>query len=71
MDYNTSHGTVKQHKPIQGDPTIDELREMLRTLQRTRLLVFWHDHATILGHGYIMVTVHTVYHPAVYFTGDI
>ena len=73
MNYDSLHALVKQHKPLQDDNsyTIDELREMLCCLQRTRLLVFWHDHATILGHGYIMVTVHTVYDPAVYLTGDL
>lgn len=53
MNYDSLHALVKQHKPLQDDNsyTIDELREMLCCLQRTRLLVFWHDHATILGHG--------------------
>ena len=68
MDYDTLHAIVIQHKPVERDITIDDLRQLLCSLQRKRLLVLWHDHATILGHGYIMVTVHTVYDPAVYLT---
>ena len=68
MDYDTLHAIVIQHKPVEKDITIDDLRQLLCSLQRKRLLVLWHDHATILGHGYIMVTIHTVYDPAVYLT---
>ena len=39
---------------------------MLKKLQRTRSLAIWHDHATVLGNGYIMITIHTIYDPAVY-----
>lgn len=30
----------------------------------------WHDHATILKMGFLMVTVHTLYDPAVFYTDD-
>ena len=29
-------------------------------------LTIWHDHATVLGNGYIMITIHTMDDPAVY-----
>ena len=29
-------------------------------------LTIWHDHATVLGNGYIMITIHTIHDPAVY-----
>ena len=38
--------------------------------QRQRSLVFWHDHATILNHGFLMVTVHTLYDQAVHLTNQ-
>ena len=36
--------------------------------QRTRHLVMWHDHATILGKSNLLITVHTIYDPAVFLT---
>ena len=35
-----------------------------------RSLCMWHDHATILKMGFIMVTVHIMYDPLVFFTDD-
>ena len=43
-----------------------ELRDMICKHQRTRTLVMWHDHATLLGRGYILITIHTLYDPAVF-----
>ena len=39
--------------------------EALKNTQRCRSLVFWHDHSTILKSGYLLVTVHVLYDPAV------
>ena len=41
---------------------------LLKQLQRSRKLVLWHDHSTILGSGYILMTIHTLYDPAVFMT---
>ena len=38
MNYDTLHAAVTQHKPIKGDVTVDELRQLLRCLQRTPML---------------------------------
>ena len=46
----------------------DELRERFKMLQRTRTLALWHDHATLLGLGIVMITVHVVFDPAVFYT---
>ena len=35
-----------------------------------RCLCMWHDHATILKRGYILVTVHVLYDVEVFFTED-
>ena len=43
-----------------------ELRDMICKHQRTRTLAMWHDHATLLGRGYILITIHTLYDPAVF-----
>ncbi len=52
-----------------NEPSSDqELRMLLRSYERGRSLALWHDHATILGNGFILVTVHTVYDAAVFLT---
>ena len=38
--------------------------------QRRQCLVLWHDHATILSTGFLMITVHTLYDPAVFLTNS-
>ena len=47
---------------------VDKLRDRFKELQRTRTLALWHDHATLLGLGIVMVTVHVVYDQAVFYT---
>ena len=44
------------------------LQNLLSQTQRTRHLVLWHDHATVLGSGYVLVTVHALYDEAVYLS---
>lgn len=46
----------------------DDLRQSLAHYQRHRHLLFWHDHATILGSGFLMITTNILYDPAVFFT---
>ncbi len=56
---------------VQGDgKSEEELRELLRLAQRSRSLCMWHDHATILKMGFVMVTVHIMYDPVVFYTDD-
>ena len=50
--------------------TTEELRTLLSRYQRTRSLALWHDHATLLGSGFIMVTVHVMYDPAIFLTNE-
>ena len=50
--------------------TRQELKMLLRTFERTRSLVLWHDHGTILGLGCIIITVHIDYNQAVFFTQE-
>ena len=67
MDIDEVRRTIKVNKKdVDTEASLDELRMTLKQLQRTRTLAMWHDHATILGRGYIMLTVHTLYDPAVY-----
>ena len=43
---------------------------MLKTVQRSRSLVLWHDHSTILKFGYLLMTIHTLFDPAVFHETD-
>lgn len=49
---------------------LDGLRSELKSLQRTRHLALWHDHSTILGAGYVLMTIHVLYDPAVFLNYD-
>ena len=48
------------------DKDLAGLQTALAHVQRTRHIVLWHDHATVLGAGYVVVTVHVLYDEAVY-----
>ena len=50
--------------------SVDELRDLLRQAQTSRCLCMWHDHATILKMGFVMVTVHIMYDPVVFYTDE-
>ena len=52
------------------DKSEEELRELLRQAQSSRSLCMWHDHATILKMGFVMVTVHVMYDPVMFYTVD-
>ena len=58
--------TTLLHEDSSGSAS--ELRDGLRMLQRTRTVAFWHDYATLLGLGAVMITMHIVYDPAVFYT---
>ena len=59
---------AKFQQPITPNMVIEELRSIIKTYQRTRTLVFWHDHGTILGLGSILMTIHVVYDTATFNT---
>jgi hypothetical protein len=50
--------------------THEQLCIALASYERTRSLALWHDHATILKMGFIMIAVHTLYDPAVFLTDE-
>ncbi len=54
------------------DPTVstERLREKVRGFQRSRNLLLWHDHGTVVGCGYIMITVSVLYDPAMFLGND-
>ena len=44
------------------------LRELLRQFERMRTIGIWHDHSTLLGKGYVMITAKVMYDTAVFKT---
>ena len=55
------------HEPVDS-MEVHDLRELLKTLQRSRTISLWHDHSSILGQGYIVMAVQVVYDLAVFMT---
>ena len=47
-----------------------ELVQLLQHWERTRHLIFWSDHSSIMNHGHIPLTVNAIYDPAFYFTSE-
>ena len=52
------------------DPSmnISGMRKNIKQFERTRYLILWHDHATLLNLGCVMMTIHVAYDPAVFLT---
>lgn len=52
------------------DPNAEDqqLRDLICKLERTRTLAIWHDHSTLLGKGYVMITAKIIYDKAVFKT---
>lgn len=57
---------------VETDPTVSTecLKEKVRELQRSRNLLLWHDHGTVVGCSYIMITVSVLYDPAMFLSND-
>lgn len=57
-------------EPADGEFTREELVESLKHWERTRHLMIWSDHSSIMNHGHILLTVNTIYDPAFYYTSQ-
>ena len=53
-----------------GEMTREELLNSLKHWERTRHLMIWSDHSSIMNHGHILLTVNTIYDPAFYYTSQ-
>ena len=58
------------HEAVDDSENIMHIRHRIKDLQRRRHLVMWHDHGTILGQGYIFITVKVLYDPAIFLTKE-
>ena len=50
--------------------TREELVTSLKHWERTRHLMIWSDHSSVMNHGHILLTVNTIYDPAFYYTSQ-
>ena len=57
---------AKRKLRLPSEISEDALREKLKEYERTRTIGMWHDHSSILGHGYVLVTMKIFYDPAVF-----
>ena len=49
---------------LPDDLSDENLRSTLKQCERTRHIAIWHDHSTILGKGYILLTAKILYDKA-------
>ena len=56
-----------KEKPDSG-MTRKELATSLKQWERTRHLMICSDHSSVINHGHILLTVNTIYDPALYYT---
>ena len=67
IQHMTKEELLSKMSSVAHTDTLDKLRVRYKAHQCTRTLAVWHDHATILGLGTLMVMVHVVYDPAVFY----
>lgn len=61
---------LKRKIQITRDMSEEAMRQTLRQSERTRTIALWHDHSTLLSHGYVLVTIKIVYDQAVFITNS-
>ena len=47
---------------------IEEMRERLKEIERTRHLMIWHDLSTVANHSHLVFMVSCLYDPACFYT---
>ena len=45
-----------------------QMKERLKALQKTRHMIVWSDHSSVMNHGHLLMTVNILYDPAFYWT---
>ena len=68
MSLEDLHSTLQERGEDMDSASMEDLRTKYKNLQRSRTLALWHDHATILGLGMVMLMVHVVYDSMVFLT---
>ena len=47
---------------------LNDMKECLKCIERTRHLMLWADNSTLLNHGYLLLTVNVVFDEALFYT---
>ena len=68
MSYSDLSSMLSQYNYQVSTEETTELQRVAKAFQRTRSLILWHDHGSILALGCIILTVHITYDPAVFLT---
>ena len=50
--------------------SLEERRAKLKSLERTRNFIVWHDNSTVANHGFLVCMIGCLYDPAVFYTND-
>ena len=48
----------------------EQLRNKLKSIERHRHFLIWHDNSTVANHGYLLCLVSVLYDPAVHLTNE-
>ena len=70
IDSLSTEAVKKQLQKLGESGDVSDPHSFLKTKQRSRKFVEWHDHSTILRAGYILMTIHALYDPAVFLTTE-
>ncbi|XP_065666302.1 uncharacterized protein LOC136087455 isoform X1 [Hydra vulgaris] len=52
------------------DEEINNLKIKLKKLERKRHLMLWHDTSTICNHSHVLMTISTLFDPAIHYTSE-
>ena len=53
---------------LQNSQDLATMKETLKSIERTRHLMIWHDHSTVANHGHLLFLVSVAYDPAFHLT---
>ena len=62
---NEIKGTLKQLHEYDSSMTPEEAKELLKTFQSTRHIVYWSDGSSLANTGHLISLVHIMYDPAI------
>ena len=61
---------INEYKDNHINLDTDELQRILKSFQRTRNLMLWHDTSTVSDHSHLLMLVKCLYDTALFFTDD-
>ena len=59
---------LRESAKVSEAAELNDTKEYLKGIERTRHLMIWADNSTLLNHGYLLMTVNVLYDEAVFFT---